>query len=36
MILGLRFALREGGKTIAAGVVSKLLPNEESDKVIGF
>lgn len=28
---GLRFALREGGKTIAAGVVSKVLPDEAGD-----
>jgi len=32
----LRFAVREGGKTVAAGVISKLLPNEESDKTLGF
>lgn len=25
---GQRFALREGGKTIAAGVISKVLPDE--------
>jgi len=25
---GLRFALREGGKTIAAGVISKILPDD--------
>ena len=35
-LLGLRFAVREGGKTVAAGVISKLLPNEESDKTLGF
>lgn len=34
--LGLRFAVREGGKTVAAGVISKLLVNEESDKTLGF
>lgn len=33
---GLRFAVREGGKTIAAGVISEILPNEESDKTLGF
>ncbi len=27
--LGLRFALREGGKTIAAGVITKCLPDEK-------
>lgn len=26
---GLRFALREGGKTIAAGVISKVIPEEK-------
>lgn len=26
---GLRFALREGGKTIAAGVVSEILPEDK-------
>ena len=25
---GQRFALREGGKTVAAGVISKVLPDE--------
>ncbi len=34
--VGLRFAVREGGKTIAAGVISEILPNEESDKTLGF
>ena len=34
--VGLRFAVREGGKTIAAGVISEVLPNEESDKTLGF
>lgn len=33
---GLRFAVREGGKTIAAGVIAEILPNEESDKTLGF
>jgi len=28
---GSRFALREGGKTVAAGVVSKVLPTEKED-----
>jgi len=28
---GERFALREGGKTIAAGVISKVLPDTEED-----
>jgi len=35
----LKFALREGGKTIAAGVISKILkdddPNEVKSKVSG-
>lgn len=26
---GLRFALREGGKTIAAGIISKVIPEEK-------
>jgi len=30
---GLRFALREGGKTVASGVISTILPDEEGDKV---
>jgi len=25
---GLRFSLREGGKTIAAGVITKVLPDD--------
>lgn len=29
--IGQRFALREGGKTIAAGVVSKILPDDVDD-----
>lgn len=29
---GLRFALREGGKTIAAGIVSKVYPMEKDTK----
>jgi elongation factor Tu len=28
---GLRFALREGGKTVAAGVITKLLEDTEAD-----
>ena len=28
---GCRFSLREGGKTIAAGVISKILPDDEKD-----
>ena len=28
---GCRLAIREGGKTVAAGVISKLLPDEEKD-----
>lgn len=28
---GCRIAIREGGKTVAAGVISKLLPDEEKD-----
>jgi len=28
IIAGIRFALREGGKTISAGVISKILPDE--------
>ncbi len=31
---GLRFALREGGKTIAAGVISKVLPEDKEDSLI--
>jgi hypothetical protein len=26
--------LREGGKTIAAGVISKLLPDEKDDEAV--
>lgn len=33
---GLRFAVREGGKTVGAGVISKILANDESDKALGF
>jgi Elongation factor Tu C-terminal domain len=29
--VGLRFALREGGKTVAAGVVTKVLEDSEAD-----
>jgi hypothetical protein len=28
--------LREGGKTIAAGIISNLLPDDEADKNLGF
>ena len=28
---GLRFALREGGKTVAAGVITKLFEDTEAD-----
>jgi len=28
--------LREGGKTIAAGIISSLLPDDEEDKKLGF
>ena len=31
IIPGLRFALREGGKTVAAGVITKLLEDTEDD-----
>ena len=30
---GCRFALRDGNKTVAAGVISKLLPDEEKDLI---
>lgn len=33
---GQRFAIREGGRTVAAGVISKVLPDEEGDDVVGF
>jgi len=29
---GLRFALREGGKTVASGVIANILPDEDADK----
>ena len=29
--VGCRFALREGGKTVGGGVISKILPDEQSD-----
>jgi elongation factor Tu len=29
--VGCKFALREGGKTVGGGVISKLLPDEEAD-----
>ena len=31
IVQGQRFALREGGKTVAAGVITKLLVDPESD-----
>lgn len=31
LVPGLRFALREGGKTVAAGVITKLLEDTEAD-----
>jgi elongation factor Tu len=31
VIKGLRFALREGGKTVAAGVVTTLLEDSKED-----
>lgn len=31
MEVGQKFALREGGKTIAAGIVTKCLPDEKDD-----
>ena len=31
LTVGLRFALREGGRTVAAAVVSKLLEDSEAD-----
>jgi elongation factor Tu len=31
LVVGLRFALREGGRTVAAGVVSKLGEDSEAD-----
>jgi len=31
IVLGQRFALREGGKTVAAGVITKLLQDSEAD-----
>lgn len=31
IVPGLRFALREGGKTVAAGVITKLLQDSEAD-----
>lgn len=31
IIQGMRFALREGGKTVAAGVITKLLEDSEAD-----
>lgn len=34
--LGQKFAIREGGKTVAAGVVSKVMPDQDGDEVLGF
>jgi len=31
IVKGQRFALREGGKTVAAGVITKLLVDSEAD-----
>lgn len=31
IIPGLRFALREGGKTVAAGVITKIMEDTEAD-----
>jgi elongation factor Tu len=31
VVMGQRFALREGGKTVAAGVITKLLEDSEAD-----
>lgn len=31
IVIGQRFALREGGKTVAAGVITKLLEDSEAD-----
>jgi elongation factor Tu len=31
IVKGQRFALREGGKTVAAGVITKLLEDTEAD-----
>jgi len=31
LVKGQRFALREGGKTVAAGVITKLLQDSEED-----
>ena len=31
IVMGQRFALREGGKTVAAGVITKLLEDSEAD-----
>ena len=33
---GQRFALREGGKTVAAGVISNILKDDEKDEELGF
>ena len=31
LYLGCRFTLREGGKTVGGGVISKILPDEPGD-----
>ena len=31
MDVGSRFALREGGKTVAAGVITEIIPDNEAD-----
>jgi len=31
MEVGLRFALREGGKTVAAGVITEIIPDSAED-----
>lgn len=33
---GQRFALREGGKTVAAGVISKVLPSKDLEEDLGL
>ena len=33
---GQRFAIREGGKTVAAGVISAVFPDQDGDDVLGF
>jgi hypothetical protein len=34
MEVGQKFAVREGGKTIAAGIVTKCLPDEKDDDAV--